>query len=571
MGNYQLFPKNPVLSFSHPKHSCSCGCGLKVQKTSLIKIRTLHIGEFTARETIKKCVACKRHYHSEELASLVPYGGTFGFDIIVYIGMAVFVQHKNNSVIQHELAQQNIHISLRHISYLSLRFIVYLSIAHRECQDKIKQHMHSNGGYLLHLDGTCEGSDPHIFSAIDAVSDFVLDNQKMPTENAQCISTMLRRLKFAYNDPLAIVSDMGSSIANAVKNIFPGTKHYICHYHFLRDLGKDLFDHEHSTVRRHIKTHRVRSALRKTARELKYMIDNDEPLNTNLANYLEDDDSETLKPIPQAYILISWIIEASSASNGYGFPFDQPHLDFYLRLEEAYPQLKILKNKGVTILPLIKLGKVLSDSALASTAARIQQKVAIFNKLRHTMRIACPEQSGGLNDGGDDNLDDIENKTSTFLQSKEVQTLVEKNISYKKMIQQFEKYWDRLFAAPITIKTPDGEVIIQPQRTNNNMEQSFRYLKKGERQKTGQKNLNKAMKAMLADTLLIRNLDKPDYMELLLNGKSNLIERFADIDIKLVHQQEKENKARWQKYPRRMARLFKIPNLPQKLLKKQAA
>ena len=139
------------------------------------------------------------------------------------------------------------------------------------------------------------------------------------------------------------------------------------------------------------------------------------------------------------------------------------------------------------------------------------------------------------------------------------------------MIQQFEKYWDRLFAAPITIKIPDGEVIIRPQRTNNNMEQSFRYLKKGERQKTGQKNLNKAMKAMLADTPLIRNLDKPDYMELLLNGKSNLIERFADIDIKLVHQQEKENKARWQKYPRRMARLFKIPNLPQKLLKKQAA
>ncbi|MFT5084020.1 MAG: hypothetical protein ACI9Y1_002072 [Lentisphaeria bacterium] len=82
------------------------------------------------------------------------------------------------------------------------------------------------------------------------------------------------------------------------------------------------------------------------------------------------------------------------------------------------------------------------------------------------------------------------------------------------------------------------------------------------------KNLNKAM---LADTPLIRNLDKPDYMELLLSGKSNLIERLVDIDIKLVHQQEKENKARWQKYPRRMARLFKMPNLPQKLLKKQAA
>ena len=139
------------------------------------------------------------------------------------------------------------------------------------------------------------------------------------------------------------------------------------------------------------------------------------------------------------------------------------------------------------------------------------------------------------------------------------------------MLRQIDRYWDRLFAAPITVKTPDGEVDIQPQRTNNNMEQSFRYLKQGQRKKIGQKNLNKAMKAMLADTPLIRNLDKPEYMELLLDGKSSLAERFVDIDIKLIHQQEKENKARWQKYPKRMARLFKIQNLPQKLVESQAA
>ncbi|MEE8057638.1 MAG: transposase, partial [Pseudomonadales bacterium] len=269
MGNYELFPERPVLRFSYSENLCSCGDCLVVQKTRSKKIDTLHIGGFIAKATIKQCIRCKRYYHSEELAKLVPYRGTYGFDIIVYIGLAVFVQYKSNSIIQRELAQQNISISLRNISYLSLRFIVYLSIAHRECQDKIKQHMQTKGGYLLHLDGTCEGSDPHIFSAINAVSDIVLDNQKMSTENAQCISTLLQRLKSAYSDPLAIVSDMKSSISHAVEKIFPGVKHYICHYHFLRDLGKDLFEHEHSTIRRHIKTHRIRPELRKAAKELR--------------------------------------------------------------------------------------------------------------------------------------------------------------------------------------------------------------------------------------------------------------------------------------------------------------
>jgi hypothetical protein len=36
---------------------------------------------------------------------------------------------------------------------------------------------------------------------------------------------------------------------------------------------------------------------------------------------------------------------------------------------------------------------------------------------------------------------------------------------------------------------------------------------------------------MLADTPLVKNLDNPRYMEILLNGKANLEELFAEIDL----------------------------------------
>ena len=38
---------------------------------------------------------------------------------------------------------------------------------------------------------------------------------------------------------------MGSAILRAVATVFPAVPDYICHFHFLRDLGKDLFDFEY--------------------------------------------------------------------------------------------------------------------------------------------------------------------------------------------------------------------------------------------------------------------------------------------------------------------------------------
>ena len=135
------------------------------------------------------------------------------------------------------------------------------------------------------------------------------------------------------------------------------------------------------------------------------------------------------------------------------------------------------------------------------------------------------------------------------------------------MVKQIDKYWDKLFADPIQLETPAGSITIQPQRTNNLMEQSFRFLKQDGRKKSGQHSLSKALKGMLADTPLVRNLSNPDYMAILLKGKEDLAGRFADIDIQQVCAKEKENEKRLRKYPKRMSRLFKIHHLPRKLMK----
>ncbi len=183
------------------------------------------------------------------------------------------------------------------------------------------------------------------------------------------------------------------------------------------------------------------------------------------------------------------------------------------------------------------------------------------------MRIARPDSDRGLNDEGDGDIKTIESRVKAFRYSQTIQALSASDISYQKMVKQIDKYWDKLFADPIQVDTPAGRVTIQPQRTNNLMEQSFRFIKRDGRKRKGQKALGKVLTAMLADTPLVRNLDNPDYMTILLKGKDSLAARFADIDIQQVRRDEQENSNRFRKYPKNMRRLFRVPHLPRKIMK----
>ena len=571
MSTCYLFPQRPQLQFQPTAHWCSyCAVELLIHKTSRKSVATLDVGEFQAVEIQKKCKHCQAVYRSEELRALTPHGGIFGFDVIEHIGRALFIGCRTESQIRSELALRNVAISESEVSFLGKRFIVYLMLAHQACHKELKHHMDLKGGYILHMDGTCEGDSPHLFSCIDGLSSIVLGNRKMPTEDSQYIIPLLQQLKSDYGMPIGCVHDMGNAILKSVKKIFPGIADFICHFHFLRDLGKDLFDFEYRTIRRYTRSYNVQAKLKKLSKQLKLIIDENKQLSDSLAWYLSHQTipcaKADLAPRLMAYLLISWVLEYNSASHGLGFPFDRPHLEFYLRLQEAYPVLRQLKLQGVDGIPILVMNRTLTDPALKKLVQNIQGKIVIFDELREAMRIACPDKNQGLNDKGDDDIKTIETQVSKFRHSSKIVALASSDTRYHKMVKQIDKYWGKLFADPIEVETPSGKLMIQPQRTNNLMEQSFRFLKRDRRKKNGQHSLAKILKGMLADTPLVRNLSNPEYVRILLKGKDTLADRFAEIDIQQVRQEEKQNERRWRKYPKRMCRLFKIPHLPQKMM-----
>ena len=158
---------------------------IKCLKTRQKKVVTLDIGAFRAKETIMQSEDHGKVYNCQELKRLTPHRCTFGYDVIVHVGYALFVRCRSEKDIVEELARKNISISDREVSFLGKKFVTYLAVAHREARQRIRSAMDQRGGYILHVDGTCEGDSPHLFTGLDGITEIVLDNIKIPSERSE--------------------------------------------------------------------------------------------------------------------------------------------------------------------------------------------------------------------------------------------------------------------------------------------------------------------------------------------------------------------------------------------------
>jgi hypothetical protein len=571
-----LFDQAPRIYF-FPEDN-TCGQDAKVLKTRKKHVVTLDIGPFQAVERVLTDANETRTYHSQQLRDLTPWRCTYGYDVLIHVGYALFVHHTSEQQIIDDLARRNIRLSQREIGFLGRKFIAYLAIAHQQSRHRLKARMAENGGYILHLDGTCESDSPHLFTGMDGISEIVLENVKLPSEKGDLIVPFLQNIEQVYGNPIALVHDMGQGILSAVKTVFSDIPDFICHFHFLRDIGKDLLDAEYRQIRSRLQKHKIRSVLRQKAKALEKHLEGELQLAKPLLKALDQGRMNTSKPAPAliAYAMVHWSFTVSVELEGYGFPFDCPHWIFYQRLTRLYAFINQSENREADIKPLRSLWrpltKIIDDPQLKTAAARLEERTRIFAKLRQALSIAMPEGSRGLNDDGTDaDLKNIEAAVRQFREEIVADEHFGRKPLYKKMIKQIDKYWDKLFADPITVDGPEGPLSIQPQRTNNILERFFRDFKRGSRKKTGTISLNKALRSILSDTPLVKNLGNAQYLEILLDGSDTLEERFAKIESRMVLDKLDAEQTQSDRIRPEMKKIIRLPDLPARLTELLAA
>ncbi len=538
-----LFRHPPRISFQPEVSACGCGEALLVQKTRR-KVVFSMFGPFTARETVRFCGECGATYPSEALRAMVPKGCNVGYDVLLFVGRALFQRHRTVQETLSELAERNVRISASEVSRLGRKFIFLLARAHRRAVPGVRDEMALSGGYILHLDAMHAGGAPVLMSGVDGLSRIVLGNVKLPGERADSIRPFLENLKKRFGIPVACVHDMGPGICNAVADVFDGVPDFICHFHFLRDAGKDFLEPAYALLRKHLRRHAISSRLHTLSRELdRHLRENKDIDCEDLARTMNSADelpAPSAAPAAAAYSLTQWALRGKRVGDGYGFPFDRPLSCFAERLLElkrrmpdfidAFPRGDWRDNK-----PLYKLFRELSpvaeDPRLRSALKELRWRCELFDSLRSAMRIAPAGGDKGLNDDGTPATGaDIRSRVLKFRRALETDPNLAIDKLCVKLTKQIDKYSDKLFADPVTVHTRHGQVEVQPQRTNNIMEQFFRGIRRRQRRRSGNDSMTRTLQTMLADSPLVKNLDNPRYMKILLDGKSSLKELFAELE-----------------------------------------
>ncbi len=545
----ELLPAPPVLRFAFEEEFCPlCGARLKALKSRRRRVATLHIGGFVADETIMFCERCPAHprFRSRELAGLVSDGCNFGHDVMTHIGRSLFQQSRSVKDTMAGLAERNVRISASGVRLLGARFVAGLGAAHAETMPTIRQGLDASGGYVLHLDSTCRKGSSHLMTGLDEISGLVLLNFKMGGESTVEVEEFLREMGRRYGPPAAACCDMSSQILGALETVFRGTPVFICHFHFLRDLGKDLLEPLYAVVRARLRRHGVKTELARIQRDLAIRFGVTPEAVVELVE--RDGGAKPAKAdgASRAVALSALVrsaLEAGGESDGCGFPFDRPHLKFFQRTKDVLEAMKTLRvseeveprmrrNQDSAI---GKLGALHGDRKLSAAAKELELLSAVFDRLRTAMRIAEPDMGNGLNDNGDHDMASIEGRVGDFRVGLAKDKGMMAREAIQSMLDQMDKYWNMLFCDPITLQTTTGERTVQPHRTNNILEQFFRRLGHNHRKRTGSNPSPRSLDKMPVDLPLVANLDNQDYMRMLLGECESLEQRLAKVDRRVVN------------------------------------
>ena len=184
------------------------------------------------------------------------------------------------------------------------------------------------------------------------------------------------------------------------------------------------------------------------------------------------------------------------------------------------------------------LQDLVEDRPWQHNLSRLETHGPLFDQMRQALRIAPLSGDQGLNHGGEAlAMKALQHHVQAFTREVRARPDYSTTPVLQKMIQQIDYYGPKLFADPLVVSTPEGPRTIQPQRTNNILERFFRDLKRDCRHKTGCHSLGRTWRTLLPDTPLVKNLQNPEYLKILLDGQPSLEALFAQIDPPTVRQE----------------------------------
>jgi len=264
--------------------------------------------------------------------------------LIVDIGLDRFLRHRQIKEIRNEVSDRyGLSLPESTISELADDFLDLFHALHTHKTDSIRQHLQSaQGGFVMAVDGTCEPASEVLFVVRDTVSEIILHATKMPTENQRDIRAVIEQTVARFGTPVATLSDLSPKILTALQILPPTVKRFICHYHFLENVGKallrDLQSELVGLIRKTGIKPRLHGRRKDMVRESKGKPQvNEEQLLSFLQSGIPPADATPAQLRRRlVHFALKWLDDSGADLKGEYFPFDQPILAWYRRAVQVY-------------------------------------------------------------------------------------------------------------------------------------------------------------------------------------------------------------------------------------------
>ena len=537
----------PRIDFIAEADNCAvCQAPLKVVRTKNRTVATYAEGLFEAVEFQKECSADSLHpvMKSDALTRTVRPRQRFGYDLIVYVGLARYLRKKQREEIRDEIfRKRGFKLSAGSVSNLCDRFLVYLEVLHWVRSPDLKAVMQEYG-YPLHIDATSEYGKGGLFVCMDGFRKWVLCAGKIESESEEHLKPFVDRTIALFGDPIATVRDLGQPGKNAVAHLRQrGILDLVCHYHFLGVIGGKLFDKPYALLRSVLKLSRVRSDLRQLLKDLKLYHGKDQKRASFGPGRVRQD----------LLALVYWIIHGEGKKDPM-YPFGLPHLEFSERCRDAMQRADIWVPKPRSqaeqraLLHLRGLMRRLEkDKRFQDAVGSLEKAWQAFIQARHVLRLTDAElpradtryQTIGLPALEAQRLKEIEKQVECYLNDLQRrvgdESLAKPTTPHAIILKYFNKYKSQLFGHPV-IRDEDGTVIAVVERTNNVDEHFFGDEKQNLRRRVGRAHLGRDLEDQPAQAALAANLQHPDYVRILCGSLDHLHNAFAELDRQMLEQ-----------------------------------
>jgi hypothetical protein len=189
------------------------------------------------------CARYRRPYRPEEESAWALPHGEFGLDVIALVGQQRYREHRSVPEIHQALVACGVVVAERTVGHLIERYEELVALRLTDAR-RLRAQLTREGGVVLALDGLQPDVGHEVLWVIrDCVTGEPLLARSLLSATEADLAALLREVREGLPVPiLGVVSDGQQSIRRAVATALPGIPHQLCHFHYLREAARPIYE-----------------------------------------------------------------------------------------------------------------------------------------------------------------------------------------------------------------------------------------------------------------------------------------------------------------------------------------